>query len=280
MRSVRISFRLQPNPRMTESEIWTDAADPVRRIGRAVEFHAEIGSTNDRAARALHEPDGEGLAVVAELQTAGRGRRGRRWESPPGVNLMVSVGLRPLLAAHDAAWLGAAVALAVRDACGVVGALAVKWPNDIVTGEGDKVAGLLLETAIEGDRLAEAVIGIGVNVNWRRASMPLEIAARATSLADLAGHDVDRVALLGRLLAALDREVTAIEEGISPIPRLRMASWLDGRVVSISLSDGSVTGSVAGMTDDGSLLLEGPHGVVAIGYGEVVRVEPRSGVTA
>lgn len=265
---------------MTESEIWTDAADPVRRIGRAVEFHAEIGSTNDRAARALHEPDGEGLAVVAELQTAGRGRRGRRWESPPGVNLMVSVGLRPLLAAHDAAWLGAAVALAVRDACGVVGALAVKWPNDIVTGEGDKVAGLLLETAIEGDRLAEAVIGVGVNVNWRRASMPLEIAARATSLADLAGHDVDRVALLGRLLAALDREVTAIEEGISPIPRLRMASWLDGRVVSISLSDGSVTGSVAGMTDDGSLLLEGPHGVVAIGYGEVVRVEPRSGVTA
>ena len=75
---------------------WTAAADPRRRIGHAVEFHPEIGSTNDRA-RELLETDGAGIAVVTDLQTAGRGRRGRTWVSPAGVNLMCSVALRPRL---------------------------------------------------------------------------------------------------------------------------------------------------------------------------------------
>ena len=79
---------------------WSAAADPSRRIGRAVEFHAEIDSTNDRAREALDEPGvGDGLAVVADLQTAGRGRRGRTWTSPSGVNLMLSVAVRPRIEA-------------------------------------------------------------------------------------------------------------------------------------------------------------------------------------
>src|SRR5207302_7656947 len=84
---------------------WSGAGDPGRRLGRTVEFHPTIGSTNDRAWELLGQGD-EGTAVVADLQTAGRGRRGRTWSSPPGVNLMVSVGIRPNIPAADAWLLG------------------------------------------------------------------------------------------------------------------------------------------------------------------------------
>src|SRR2546429_7510174 len=95
---------------------WSGAGNRDRRLGRTVEFHASIGSTNDRAWELLRHGD-ESAAVVADLQTAGRGRRGRNWTSPPGVNLMVSVGIRPRIAAADAWQLGAATALAGVGAC-------------------------------------------------------------------------------------------------------------------------------------------------------------------
>ncbi|HYN63678.1 MAG TPA: biotin--[acetyl-CoA-carboxylase] ligase, partial [Candidatus Limnocylindrales bacterium] len=178
---------------MTEAS-WSMAADLSRRVGRTVEYHAQIGSTNDRARAALHEPGGEGLAVVADLQTAGRGRRGRSWASPAGVNLMVSVGLRPRVEPAAAGLLGIVSALAVRDACAaqVPGVeLRVKWPNDVVAADGRKVAGLLVETSLEDGRMADAVIGAGINVNWRRAEMPAGVAVRATSLLELGGAAVD-----------------------------------------------------------------------------------------
>jgi BirA family transcriptional regulator, biotin operon repressor / biotin---[acetyl-CoA-carboxylase] ligase len=252
---------------------WSLAADPSRRLGRAVEYHAAIGSTNDRARAALADPDGEGLAVVADLQTAGRGRQGRGWLSPPGVNLMCSVGLRPHIPAEQAGLLGLAAAVAVREACRPWAALEIRWPNDLVAAEGSKVAGLLIETALDGERISLAVLGIGINVNWRRAEMPGGIAETATSLWDLAGASVDRVALLTRLLAALDDEVKGLEDGRSPVERYRAASWLDGRQVQIDLGDRQLGGAVAGIADDGSLLVDGPAGRVALSHGEVVRVE-------
>src|SRR6476659_8562875 len=158
---------------------WSNAGDPGRRLGRTVEFHPTIGSTNDRAWELIRQGD-EGTAVVADLQTAGRGRRGRSWTSPPGVNLMVSVGVRPNISAADAWLLGAATALSVLGACtsqlplAERGELAVKWPNDVVDSRGRKLAGLLLETAITQDRVSEAVLGGGMNVNWPSAEMPQE----------------------------------------------------------------------------------------------------------
>lgn len=258
---------------------WTDAADPARRIGRAVEYHPQIGSTNDRA-RHLLETDEDGVAVVSDLQTAGRGRVGRSWVSPAGVNLMCSVALRPRLEARDAGWLGAAAALAVREACLPWADLAVRWPNDLVAADGAKVAGLLLETAIVGDRLAHAVLGTGINVNWARAEMPAEIRGGATSLREVAGREVDRVALLARLLDALDAEVGALEAGTSPIERLRAVSWLDGRALEIDAGEGMLSGIGAGIADDGSLLVDTEAGRVALAHGEVIRVRPRDGVAA
>jgi len=134
------------------------------------------------------------------------------------------------------------------------------------------VAGLLVETALEGGRLTEAVIGIGVNVNWLPAEMPPELAGAATSLAALAGGPVDRVALLGRLLAALDHEVAGLERGEAPLDRFQSHSWLDGRRVEVDSGDGVVAGRVAGVGTDGSLLLDTDAGRVALGVGEVARV--------
>jgi BirA family biotin operon repressor/biotin-[acetyl-CoA-carboxylase] ligase len=259
---------------MTEPA-WPMAADPTRRIGHAVEFHPEIGSTNDRAREALRDPGGDGLAVVADLQTAGRGRRGRSWESPAGLNLMVSIGLRPRLDPVTSALLGIAAALAVRDACAAVvpgQQLQVKWPNDVVAADGLKIAGLLVETSLEDGRLADAVIGMGINVNWPRDAMPPEIRARATSLAELAGAPIDRVDVLRRLLDALDAEVTALEAGTSPVERLQAVSAIDGRQVAVDLGTEQLEGTAAGFSDQGFLLLDTHGGRVALAIGEVVAV--------
>jgi len=109
---------------------------------------------------------------------------------------MVSVGLRPKIVAADAWLLGAATALAVLEACrarlprSLHDELALKWPNDVVDERGRKLAGLLLETAISDDRVSEAVLGVGINVNWARAEMPAELVERATSLIDLGSRRV------------------------------------------------------------------------------------------
>jgi BirA family biotin operon repressor/biotin-[acetyl-CoA-carboxylase] ligase len=259
---------------MTEPA-WPMAADLGRRIGHAVEFHPEIGSTHDRARQALAEPDGEGLAVVAELQTAGRGRRGRTWSSPAGVNLMVSVGVRPRIEAAHAGLLGIVAALAVRDAsAGLVpdAELRVRWPNDVVAADGRKLAGLLVETALEEGRLSEAIIGCGINVNWPQAEMPDGVRERATSLMELAGGAIDRVALLSAVLDALDAGVKALERGESPVARLAAVSALDGRQVTVDLGSDRLEGTAAGISDQGLLLLDTEAGRVALAVGEVVAV--------
>jgi BirA family biotin operon repressor/biotin-[acetyl-CoA-carboxylase] ligase len=171
--------------------------------------------------------------------------------------------------------LGLSVALALREACSSVApsaGLAIRWPNDLVDGSGRKVAGVLIETMLAGGRLVEAVIGMGINANWRRDDMPPQIAVHATSLLELTGALVDRVVLLGRLLDALDAEIRALEEGESPIGRARAASWLDGREVEVDLGEQMLSGRVAGLGDDGSLLLDAAEGRLALAMGEVVRV--------
>ena len=257
---------------------WQLAADPARRIGHAVDFHGEVGSTNDVAREAL--PAGEGRAVVADLQTAGRGRQGRAWVSPPGANLMVSVAFRARLAA-DAAWqLGFATALAATVACEQWTRASVKWPNDIYSPDGRKLGGILVETAVQDGALQRVVIGLGLNVNWRNEEMPPEIADRATSLADLAGAPVDRVTVLSRYLAALDAEIAAVEAGTSPVGRLAALSWLDGRRVRVEVDGLQVEGDVRGIDDDGTLVVATADGVHAVTYGDAVHVDVPASVAA
>lgn len=251
---------------------WAAAARPGRRVGTVVEFHPEIGSTNDRAREALAESAGDGIAVVADRQLTGRGRLGRAWLSPAGTNLLVSVGLRVDLPVEHAWWLAAAAALAVREAVADVAVLSVRWPNDMVTTDGLKVAGLLAETQVEDARVVGAVIGIGINVNWPRDEMPADLRPGAASLADLADRSVDRVALLGRLLEALDREIRRVEAGESPLERFRDASWLTGRSIEVETPAGRLHGVAGPVADDGGLPLEGTNVRTMVTVGEVIRV--------
>ena len=248
------------------------AAHPARRIGHAVEVHEAIGSTNDRARELLDAAGGPGTAVVAELQTDGRGRRGRTWNSPAGRNLMVSVAYRPRLVASSAWRLGLAVALAARDSCRTVAPVDLKWPNDLVSGDGRKVGGLLLETVIDAEQVAAAIIGVGINVNWAVAEMPPEIAGSATSLAELAGRRVDRAALLAALLDRLDVELAAIEAGESPLDRYRAACRTLGSEVTVEVGSRAIAGTAAEIDDAGALVVETPSGRETVTRGEVVRV--------
>jgi BirA family biotin operon repressor/biotin-[acetyl-CoA-carboxylase] ligase len=256
---------------LASAEPFADVARPGRRVGHRVEWHAWIGSTNDRARALLDEPQGAGTAVVADEQFAGRGRRGRTWTSPPGVNLMLSVGLRPTLSAVDAWKLGQAVALAARGACLPEADVDLKWPNDLVSADERKLGGVLVETTIHGAELTSAVLGIGINVNWRVADMPSDLAAGATSLAQLAGREVDRRALLARLLAGLDAEIAAIESGTSPLDRYRAACTTIGRRVTVDLGTRAVVGLAADLDARGALVLETDDGPMTIASGEVVR---------
>ena len=248
------------------------AARPGRRIGHEVEVHRAIGSTSDRARELLDAEGLEGVAVVAEEQLAGRGRRGRTWTSPPGLNLTLSVALRPRLAVDDAWQLGQAVALAIREACLPVAAVDLKWPNDVVSEGGRKVGGVLLETALDGSRMVAAVIGIGLNVNWAPADMPPDIAATATSLAHLGGAPVDRIALLDRLLAGLAAEVAAVEAGRSPLERYRAACSTLGAEVVVEVGEGTIEGRATGIDGGGALVVATADGPRSVTTGEVTRV--------
>ncbi|MGQ0608052.1 MAG: biotin--[acetyl-CoA-carboxylase] ligase [Chloroflexota bacterium] len=251
---------------------WQGADRPRRRIGRGVEAHLTIGSTNDRARALLDIRGGEGRAVVAEEQSDGRGRRGRTWVSPPERNLMLSVAVRPRIPAADAGQLAMSVALAAWTACSATAPVGLKWPNDIIARDGRKLGGVLIETAIDGDRLAGAVIGVGINVNWPRSEMPVEIARDATALAELAGGEVDRVELLGSLLDELDAELVALEAGASPLQRYRAACLTLGTEVRVDTADGRIEGTATGIDQAGALVIETASGPVTLTSGEIVRL--------
>lgn len=255
---------------------WHEAAAAGRRIGHVVEAHASIGSTNDRARELLASDGSDGVVVVAEEQTAGRGRRGRGWHSPAGGSLAVSAALRPALDAGDAWQLALASALAVARACDPVAAVGLKWPNDVVDGEGRKLGGILIETVIDGDALSAAVIGIGLNVAWARDDMPAEIRDGATSLAELADGPIDPVALLSRLLDALSDEISAVERGDSPLERYRGRCVTLGTEVEVAVGESTLSGRAVDLDETGALLVQTAMGRRVVASGEVLRVRPVS----
>lgn len=178
----------------------------TRVIGRQIDFRASVTSTNDIARELGRRGAPEGLVVVADEQTAGRGRLRRPWASPPGVGLWMSVLLRPPLPAHELGrlTLAAAVAVveAVRDGAGV--AAGIKWPNDVVVG-GRKLCGILTELEADWEQVHFAVVGIGVNVNTPPEAFPPDVREAATSLRIEAGHPVPRAPLARAILAGLER---------------------------------------------------------------------------
>lgn len=174
-------------------------------IGKEVRVFPEIASTNTAAMQMAAEGAPEGTVVLAEVQTGGKGRLGRKWISPQG-NLYLSVILRPRVATHKApliTLIGAvAAATAIRKFCGLPAG--IKWPNDVLIA-GKKVSGLLTEMSAEPDRIKHIVLGIGLDVNMELNLLPPDVRAVATTLAAEAQRPVDRTAFLRRLLQELDQ---------------------------------------------------------------------------
>jgi BirA family transcriptional regulator, biotin operon repressor / biotin---[acetyl-CoA-carboxylase] ligase len=234
----------------------------VKRLGTEFHYFAEIDSTNIYARRLAEQGAREGGLVIAESQTCGRGRLGRRWESPPNVNLYFSVILRPKLAPAKAPQitLMAAVALAETLQLFLPVPPVIKWPNDILVNR-KKLAGILTEVSCGTEGVEFVILGIGVNVNYPLELMPEEIRERATSLSILCQKKISREDFLRRLIQHLDRCYGEIEEnGFAPMaPRWEAYFGLRGHRVRIELLDEVMFGTAKGIDQDGALLLEDDH---------------------
>jgi BirA family transcriptional regulator, biotin operon repressor / biotin---[acetyl-CoA-carboxylase] ligase len=230
-----------------------------------VEMVASLPSTMARAAELAAGGAAEGATVLAEEQTAGRGRLGRTWVAPPGSSLLLSVVLRPPLPS-EAVWLtvaaaGVALAGAVEAvAPGPAGAVPVglKWPNDLELG-GRKAAGLLAEAHLEGERLDWVVLGMGVNVAQRREDLPPELADRATSVALALGVPVDRAALLAAWAERFVdgyRHLAAGEPGPVLAAYRRRLVTLGRRVRADRVAAEPVVGAAVDLTATGALVVQ------------------------
>lgn len=241
-------------------------ASPARAVGHPTERVALTGSTNDDARARARDGAAHGWTLVADAQTAGRGRAGRRWESPPGANLYVSFVLRPSLTPRDAPRVALAAGLAVADAVDrALGATraTVKWPNDVRV-DGRKVAGVLVEGGLRGDALAWVVVGVGVNV---KGEAPEAVRALATSVEAARGGEVSRAAVLADLCLAIERRVEALESGFDATrAELRRRCETLGRAVSLAGHEGVAED----IDDDGALLVRVASGaLVTVHAGDV-----------
>lgn len=228
-------------------------------------MHPTADSTNAVAAA---DPVADTI-VVADHQTAGRGRLDRTWETAPGGALTFSVVVDPGLVDHDWPLLPLAVALAVADGVRRSAGLQVevKWPNDLLVG-GAKFCGILLERVQPPGARPLAIIGIGINVGLAAKDLPV---ATATSLA-IAGSDVDRTEVFAAVVPALATILDALKsDPIAVLERYRSECDTVGREVAVHLPDGEVlTGRATGLDRNGRLLVADR----AIGAGDVVHVRP------
>lgn len=267
-------YRLRSVPdRLFAHEIQRDL--DTRWIGHRIEHLEETTSTNQVAFELGVAGAAAGTAVIAEAQTAGRGRLGRSFYSPPHHNLYTSIVLRPTGTITDAPTLilAAAVAVAetVSEVVGDASAVEIKWPNDVLIRR-RKTSGILMESSAEGARLAFAVLGIGVNLNVDRERFPDEFRPLATSLKSEIGGHVDRVAFARRLFEALERQLDLHEAGGFDAVRPRFEAYfrMRGEAVGIEeLGGGRIDGRARSIAPDGALEVEITSGARA---GETTRV--------
>lgn len=241
---------------------WVDELRRARKgkcIGREILFFDRVDSTNRLGRDYALQKAEEGLVILAESQAQGKGRLGRVWESPPGVNLYISVILRPtippVVAPQITLLAGVAGAKALARASGLE--TRIKWPNDIFI-HGKKVAGILAEMETEGPKIRFVILGVGVNVNWEGGEVSPDLQGLATSLRAEGGREFSRALVAAELLGELEREYELfLQEGFSP--RLReewnRLSWIKQKWATVKVMDQEFAGQVRGLDTDGALLL-------------------------
>ena len=236
-------------------------------VGRRVIYLTSTHSTQDIARREAEDGVPEGTVVIAEEQTAGRGRFGRRWVSPAGLNLYLTIVLRPDLARLRALSIAAPLAVCrAVDAVSDVRPL-IKWPNDVIVN-GKKLAGVLIESETSGENVRHALVGIGINVNYR-VDDP-EISGIATSLIQQENSPVSREKLLAVLMNEMESLYNTSISGGEVHDRWKARLDTLGREVTVRFQGESYEGVAEDVDAYGNLLLRLADGrVLTLEAGEV-----------
>jgi BirA family biotin operon repressor/biotin-[acetyl-CoA-carboxylase] ligase len=249
------------------------------RFGRTLEFFEETTSTNSVALEWAEAGAPEGALVVAEHQSAGRGRWGRSWLSEPGAALLFSLVVRPSLPIGRVALISTAVGVACAEGLEQVTGVSarLKWPNDI-TVRTRKLGGVLVETRVVSGRLEAAVVGVGINVHWDPAAMPAEISPGATSVATELeraglGPPPARAELLAAVLERFEEHYDALGDdaaAASVVERAAARSEILGDQVRARFADGrTVEGLARRLLPSGALEIESGGDVLALESGEI-----------
>jgi len=253
---------LEAPPGLSAEEVACDLA--VSRIGRRVRCVATTRSTNDLAWKAADREGNEadGLAILAEHQTAGRGRRGNRWLAPPHTSILCSVIVHVPRTPTQEGLLTRAAAVAVAEAiegeCRLN--VGIRWPNDLVVDD-LKVGGILVEARPVADRTGPAVIGVGINCTQEPKAFPPDIRPNVASLA-MVGEDVDRTLLARRLLERLDHALARMaDDGVAVLRRHAAERCRTlGRWITVSDGDATFSGEVLDLDPQYELVLRSAEG--------------------
>lgn len=242
---------------MTEQELKSLLAGQTKWAGQNIHYYKETDSTNLRAKQCGDADEPQGTLVVAEMQSAGRGRRGRSWESPSGENIYMTLLLRPDIEPSKAPMLtlvmAYSVAVGIRNITGLD--VQIKWPNDIVCG-GKKLVGILTEMSTEIEYINHVIIGVGINVNL--CEFPEEIRETASSLRLELGHTVRRAPLIAEILKVFEncyeqflqkQDLTDIQEAYNELLVNR------GREVRICGAKDSCRAQAVGIDEQGQLIV-------------------------
>jgi BirA family biotin operon repressor/biotin-[acetyl-CoA-carboxylase] ligase len=231
-------------------------------IGQKLYFYDEVDSTQFVAHQKISEGAKSGTVIVSELQTGGKGRLARVWDSQSGKGIWMSLILKPQIEIAKVPQFTFIASLAVVSAIEEVTHLEpqIKWPNDIYIGK-QKVCGVLTEMRSEAGLVEAIIIGIGINVN--QTEFPEEIKEKATSLAILAGHSFPRAKLLQEILRQLEKYYQVfMDDGFGPIKLLWEAKAIPFREkIIVSTMQGSIEGAAEGISDEGVLLVRDDSGV-------------------
>lgn len=241
------------------------------------ELKAETASTSDDAKRAASSKNSpEGTVIVADHQTAGRGRRENRWESPPGRNLMFSIVLRPSdpieFWSRIPHLVGLAVARGIESAVSGIDSIQLKWPNDLML-DGKKLGGILVESQLSRNpEQSFCIAGVGININIDPAEFPPALRLIAVSLAEKTGHFLSRSKILAHILAEwlaiYPDSLSSFEPTRSAIER---RSFLSGHLIEVHTGSDIISGKALEVGPDGELRIDTGKKIVEIRAAERVR---------
>jgi BirA family transcriptional regulator, biotin operon repressor / biotin---[acetyl-CoA-carboxylase] ligase len=244
-------------------------------LGQTISYHDTVESTQRIAHRLAYEEMPEGTIVIAEEQSAGRGRMDRKWHSPKYTGIWMSIILRPKIPLAKAPQLTLIAAVAVVQAIEELTELTpkIKWPNDILIN-GRKMTGILTELQAESDQINSVIMGMGINVNQKSEDFPTEIQKIATSIAIEQGSTLSRAALIRSVLTHLEKLYTLyLEKGFYPIKLLWESYAISiGQQIKAKTLTNVIEGKALGITDDGVLKIEDQAGEIHLVYSADIEI--------